>query len=268
MFAQITRPFWQRLHLTMGGRFDHQSIYGNVFTVRGGLVYEPRRGTSVKALFGQGFREPTIFEYGIFEGAEPNLDLDPARIDTYELSLWQRLGSVARASVTLFRADARDFIVPLSTFYFDNADETVTNMGVETQARATWLGFTADVNYTYLRPDRDQDLNVYSHRGNVGLSYAPTRNLTLTARANLYPRVEAVHGNPVAMETISIPGYAKLGATVLVHHLRYQGMDLSMSVTGENLLDGDYYYPNIRQSGPRQFLQPGRRFLGRLTFEF
>jgi len=261
--------FYRKLHLTLGGRFDHHSIYGDVWTFRSGFVYRPTERTYLKVLFGQAFREPNIFEL------DRNADLKPARINTFETSLLQRFHPNLEGNITLFRSDATDFITPSTTFVFINSEEVKTIWGVESQLFFRSGRVSGDIRYAYANPE-DEDfagesylaLNVYQHRVSMGVNYDVSRYVRLNTRINYYDAITAKHGNAVVDETIDLDAFTKVNLTASIHGFSYEGTRITLQATVKNLFDGTFYQPNVRCGGPKQFLQPGRQFQGRIILEF
>lgn len=65
-YVQLDRKFFKKLIVQMGGRLEYFRINNESETIkpvfRGGLNYEPFKGTNCRASIGQGFRYPTITE--------------------------------------------------------------------------------------------------------------------------------------------------------------------------------------------------------------
>jgi outer membrane receptor for ferrienterochelin and colicins len=81
-YLQDQQNFWdKKIQITAGVRYDYNSIYGDVWNIRSGLLLRPLANYTIKVLFGQGFREPTMFELS------NNPQLNPARINSSEVSL-------------------------------------------------------------------------------------------------------------------------------------------------------------------------------------
>ncbi len=75
-----------RLYLLLGGRVDEYSDFGRQLTPRGGLIYLPTDRSSVKALYGRGFKAGKGYElFGIMNYAKGDLNIKPEVIDVYEL---------------------------------------------------------------------------------------------------------------------------------------------------------------------------------------
>lgn len=87
VFTQLKwSPIEDTLHLIAGGRLDNYSDFGNQITPRGGVIVQPDKNSSVKALYGRAFIAPTAVNMFGYEGIlAGNEDLDPETIDIYEL---------------------------------------------------------------------------------------------------------------------------------------------------------------------------------------
>ena len=267
---QLKKPFFgQKLNITLGGRLDYHSIYGDVWIFRGGFVLNPFNETYIKGLLGQAFREPNIFEL------KGNEDLKPTKINTYEFSVFHSFNANLQGNLTFFKNDAVDFINPSTTFVFENSDEVKTVWGLESQLFFKYKKFSGDIRYAYTNPDEEvfasqtiSALNVYQHRVNLGFNYDLLKFLRLNTRINYYPDMVAKHGNFSINETININSYTKVNLTVSVDGYEYHGVNLKLQATVKNLFGGKFYQPNVRRGGPKQFLQPGRQILAKLIFEF
>src|SRR5207244_2903236 len=73
-----------KTNLTIGGRYDDNSVYGSTVNPRIGLINQPNEKTTFKLLYGSAFRAPTNFELYTAGGARiANPDLEPEKIQTY-----------------------------------------------------------------------------------------------------------------------------------------------------------------------------------------
>lgn len=62
LFAQYQRSFWEDLELTLGVRYDDYTEEGSRTSPRLGLVYNLNRSWTLKALYGEAFRAPSLVE--------------------------------------------------------------------------------------------------------------------------------------------------------------------------------------------------------------
>lgn len=124
------------LSMTLGTRYDDYSTFGQTWSPRAALIYSPREGTTLKALYGNAFRAPNSNEVS---SQAPSLPpLRPEKIETQELVWEQQLGSHNRLVTSLFRYNLSDIVTPVpaddiwSSSYMANLGSAKSN-GVETQ---------------------------------------------------------------------------------------------------------------------------------------
>jgi outer membrane cobalamin receptor len=97
----------EKIHFTIGARYDDNSRFGSSFNPRLGIVYKPSEKTTIKALYGKAFLAPTpsdsYSQYGSFQTTDsgrtyssyflhlPNPSLTPIKSHSLELSIRQNL---------------------------------------------------------------------------------------------------------------------------------------------------------------------------------
>lgn len=97
----------EKIHFTVGSRYDYNSRYGSAASPRMGLVYQPSGKTTVKVLYGNAFFAPSAsdsyIQYGSFMTADsgrsysssflhlPNPNLKPVKSKNVELNIRQDL---------------------------------------------------------------------------------------------------------------------------------------------------------------------------------
>lgn len=273
LYLQLKTPVLDVAALTLGSRWDHQSLYGTVNTVRGGLVWPQSTDTTYKLLYGEAFREPTIFE----AGPSPNTakQLNPAQIKTWELAAAHSFSTHVRAQSTVFISSAKDLIEPGSTVDFENSNKTVTNRGIENTLQLEIEKLQGDLAYIYIDPqnrtigDKKIDaLNVYQHRFMAGLAYPVVEYWTLAMRANYFSQLDAEHGNSSVDQIISINSAKQLEITASFQYTLSDQHSVDGFIAIKNALDAEWYQPNVRNTGPREYLQPGRTLLTRINVHF
>jgi len=100
------------ISLTTGLRYDDYGDTGSNLSFRGSVVYIPVDGTTIKGMYGQAYRAPSIKEfYGeqVSTGAIGNSDLGAETVDTVEFSVSQIFGAT-QVSLTWFSNDFEDGI--------------------------------------------------------------------------------------------------------------------------------------------------------------
>jgi vitamin B12 transporter len=146
VFAQDELRLFDRLFLTGGVRYDHNSAFGDATTGRAALSYVVRGSdTRLKASWAEGFRAPTFNELFFPETFPPcpafgNPDLRPERSESYDAGVEQHLWDRRiRLAATYFRNDFDNLIqttlVDPVNFCFraENVGRARTQ-GVETEA--------------------------------------------------------------------------------------------------------------------------------------
>jgi len=197
VFGQNELRLFERLFLTGGVRYDHNSAFGDATTGRAGVSYLIRAtDTRLKGSWAEGFRAPTFNEL-FFPATFPpcpafgNPDLRPERSESWdagvEQHLWQRR---IRLAATYFRNDFDDLIqatlVDPEDFCFQarNVGRARTQ-GVEAEASVAPLdGLLLAVAYTYTdTEDRATGMPLRRfapHRWAITAVYEPIAGLTLS----------------------------------------------------------------------------------------
>jgi outer membrane receptor protein involved in Fe transport len=275
LFLQLQKTLFDKLYLTLGGRFDHHDIYKSIFTFRSGLVYKPYQKTSIKFLFGQAFREPNIFELGALSVQKEIIELDPVRMNTFEIGVNQSFTNNLMANIVAYKNIATNFIEPIETTSFKNSDEKINVFGIESQLFYKIGKMKTEVGYSYVHKEADEyagvstvNLGVYPHRITAGLTFNATDTFTINSRINYYSEIKAKHGNSEITQIITLPSYTKFDLTFSYAKIKVYDAELTTQLLFTNLFDSELYQPNIRTGGPKQFLQHGRQIFCNLIFKF
>jgi outer membrane receptor for ferrienterochelin and colicins len=112
VYLQDEFSIFNNLILNMGVRHDEYETFGGTTNPRLALIYHPFEKTVIKALYGQAFRPPNIYELYFEDGTsiKANPSLIPERITTYELVWEQYLGSRWRITAAGFYNDISNLI--------------------------------------------------------------------------------------------------------------------------------------------------------------
>ena len=100
------------LILNAGVRYDYYDTFGGTLNPRIALIYSPLTSTTLKFLFGTGFRAPNGYElhYGDGSTMKPNPALREERSTSFELALEQYFGRRLRGGVTGFYTRVKDLV--------------------------------------------------------------------------------------------------------------------------------------------------------------
>lgn len=112
LFVQDTYQLMPQMSVSLALRADHHSVSGWLISPRLAVVANPGSRTTVKALYGEAFRAPSVYElyYEEGDGLVSNPSLRPERIRTLELSGEQRISSVAYAVLSVYQFSMWDLI--------------------------------------------------------------------------------------------------------------------------------------------------------------
>lgn len=98
--------------LDIGGRYDKPPTGAGMFHPRLGLIHRWRPETTLKALYGEAFRPPNVYElyYDLGDNYRPNPELRPEHIKTLELVAEHQTSPAGRLVTSLFRNEISDLI--------------------------------------------------------------------------------------------------------------------------------------------------------------
>jgi iron complex outermembrane receptor protein len=249
------------LRLTVGARYDHYDDFGDHFSPRAGLTWEFMKGYDLKLLYGHAFRAPNFFEF--YSPGSGNSDLDPEKIDTYEISLGAEFTRNFNSRITYYYREAEDLILMSSgvaPFNFVNQGES-QDQGIELEMRYDFgRGTYLAGNYTYYQWKTAPERKV--QEGKV------MANVRLSKYLNFYTDYYFKDFIKFDAEPWSDwPGYEIVNVTLIAKKFLkgYKGLELRGSVY--NLLDEDYAFP-WSQEIPDGMPQPDRHYLFEVKYKF
>lgn len=261
--AELLLQPLQRLSVSLSGRYDHNSEFDSVGTVRATTAWTTATtGTKLHASIGTGQKSPTFIErFGYYtDQFAGNPDLKPETSRAWELGfeqklLPQRFGDRFSIGATYFHADLEDEI---NGFVFDpglgmataeNLDGTSRRHGVEVTATARLaegLALTGAYTYTDARqPDpvtgnEIREIRRPRHVASLNLDWRFLDDRAeLNANLNYMGQQDDYFFEvtpPYATQTVSLDSYYLLGLAAswrITDHLRLYGRL-------ENALNDDY----------------------------
>jgi vitamin B12 transporter len=271
VYLQDQATFFDRLSLTLGGRYDEHSEFGGHFTWRSAAVLrfdEP--GTRLKASGGTGFKAPTLSDLFLtfpspppFSSFVANPDLEPEKSSGWDAGFEQDFGKWATLDVRYFENSVRDLI----TFAFVAPNFTQTNIerartrGIEASLEVRpCQDLTLWASYTWLAEAENLStkgrlLRRPEHTATVGAHYRLQDRFDFHTQVTLVGEREDI--DPVTFARTDNGRYAKWDVAVSAE------VTSNVRVFGrvENILDEDY-------EEALGFPALGRVFWGGLTLKF
>lgn len=269
----------EKLALSTGLRFDHDSEGGNAFNPRLGLIYRATPALTTKFLYGTAFRAANAYErYYVVDLARYKVvpGLRSERLKTYEIVTEYYPSPDRRASLSVFNYQLNNLITLVTDpadglLYFSNVDKA-TAKGVELEVEKIWQDeskLKASISLQSARNDVAQKSLTNSPHQLAKLNYSrPVFNNA--GRAS----VEAQYtGKRLNVFDNNVPGFAVVNLNVTSHKL-IEHARVGFGI--RNLLNKRYVDPAGKehfdnQTPPRvlqSITQDGRTFYLDMTYSF
>lgn len=242
-----------RLDVSAGVRYDHSSEYGSTVNPRLALIYKAIADKwSMKFLFGTAFRQPSIFE--LADEWRKNPDLEPEKIQTFEIENYFWLTRRMNVRVNLFFSVLSDFIktVPAADrpggLMYDNVGKSwVKGFSLFGQAEPAFnLYLYANYIYTDGKEeggDWGQIDNTAKHKFNAGFNWLLLNDLlNIHCRLNFVGKRKAPESNTWLKnhENGFAPAYKKVDLVLTLNRL-FGSIDLKPQLIIKNLFDEEFY---------------------------
>ncbi|MCP4350618.1 MAG: TonB-dependent receptor [Desulfobacterales bacterium] len=167
--------------LTIGVRYDHYDDFGSTINPRAGFVHEFQNGLIAKILYGSAFRAPSFIELYVQNNPTTlgNPDLDPEKINTYELGLEYSFLKYYSLTLSYFHNELEDLIdrkeSPTFPWSYHNKDGKTTVDGAEAELHFQFAkdryGYI-NCSYQYGTDEQDRSIPEVPHwRANTGLNF-------------------------------------------------------------------------------------------------
>jgi iron complex outermembrane receptor protein len=265
------------LILNAGVRHDDFETFGDTTNPRAALIYSPVEKTTIKAIYGNAFRAPSVFELYFNDGGatqRPSPNLKPETIDTYELVFEQYIGDHLLGSIAAFHNTIEDLIqqdVDLNDIcdfgdpclIFRNVEEVVAQ-GIELELEGKWKnGYAGKISYTY---QETEDKESGDRLTNSPRSLAKA-NITIPIfRDKVFLGIEEQYtGERETLASNEVDEYFVTNVTLFSQDL-LEGLEASASVY--NLFDETYHDPGAGEHAQDEIEQDGITYRFKLTYKF
>lgn len=271
VYLQDTWDVTDTLNLTLGVRHDRYSDFGGATSPRSGLTWAFMKNASLKVLYGEAFRAPSLIEMFITNqpAIQGNEDLNPEKIRTYEVGLSYQFNKHVTSSINYFYNDIEDLIVlrtlptiQTTSVYENSGDAHVQGVEMETKVDIAKDNYVF-MNYTFQNPEdnRGNDLPfVAQHYGNFGVNIHYWKYIN----TNLSTFVSGSRSREEGDDRDDLPAYALLNLSIIAKEF-FKTMEVQGTVF--NLLDKDYSDPGPT-SIPDDLPRPERTFFVGLSYQF
>jgi outer membrane cobalamin receptor len=268
-YAQDEITLTTKLTGILGARFDWWSLKGGAGRPRLGLVYRTENDTAIKALYGEAYRAPNLYE--LYYGGDDadvaaNTALGPEIARTAELVFERHVGRRLRLSASGYHTRIEGLIDPV---YLDDGrityinSEFVRSRGVELEGESRWPSGLLVRGSIAMQRARSEALGA--------LSNAPGQLGTLQFALPLWRRQLTVASDTVFVSSRltqggeRLPDYALSSLTATYRPLRWP---VVVGATLYNAFDQEISHPvgvEFRQAALRQ---DGRTAALRVTVKF
>ncbi|MCP4348508.1 MAG: TonB-dependent receptor [Desulfobacterales bacterium] len=274
IFAFYLQDIWKISacdSLTLGVRYDRYDDFGSIVSTRAGYVHEFRNNMILKLLYGSGFRVPSFFEiYRINSPVlEGNPDLDPEKINTYEVGLEYPFLKHYTLKLNYFHSDIKDLIgrgplTPSMPAQYINSEGKARSDGAEAELDL-YLGTDnygyINASYQHTRDENGETIpDAAEWKANAGLNYRVFKYLNANINISWTGERPRAEGDP----------RDDLSSNTLVDlTLIAKGFCKTLEISGSvyNLFNEDYRDPSDLRI-PNDFPYHERMFLAEVRYKF
>ncbi|MDQ2095611.1 TonB-dependent receptor plug domain-containing protein [Rhodalgimonas zhirmunskyi] len=240
-FGELQWAVRPDVDLSLAARYDDHSVFGGQWSGRAAGVWRVSEATSLRAVFGTGFRAPSLYE---LYSAYGDSALQPEKSRSAELGIEHRFGARASIEATLFYTEIDDLIG------FDPSSVACgSGFGCYNQVSGLTVSKGLELGGKYALSDAVSLYGNYTltdaKNSGVRLVRVPRHDLVVGIDADLTPRLgarlEVQHVADVDPSAFA-PANHKVGDYTLVNlTLDYAMTDQAKAyLRVENLTDEDY----------------------------
>ncbi len=267
LYAQAEVMLWTNLVFDAGLRYDQYfESFGDTLNPRLGLIYNPWEGSAIKALYGEAFRAPSVYERFYNPAQDSMPELQPETIHTSELIYEQYFARKYRLGLSGYYNLVDDLIGQTITSDGDLVFENIN------RANARGAEFEVEGHYDFgLRARLSYALQRTEDGAGRELTSSPRHLAKLNLNLPLYPdrlfaglelqyqgRVRTLAGRRA--DDFLIANLTLFSGEFI------KGLELSASIY--NLFDTRYGYPGAEDHLQDVLRQDARSFRMKLTYRF
>jgi outer membrane receptor for ferrienterochelin and colicins len=260
LFANVEVPLYRKyLTIDAGVRYDGFTRFDPAVNPRVALIARPFNKTTLKAIYGQAYRTPNVYEANYSGlGAVPNPDLKPETIHSYEAVWEQKYGEYFRSTLSGYLNQVRDLInltgVGLNLFEEVNLGK-INAKGVEMalEWRDSSTGIRGRASYAFQQTWDE----LQAQQLNNSPQHLAKFNLVVPLYHERLSAALEVRGQSAVTSTLgtTINGFWLVNATLFTQKI-FKSLDLSVSA--DNLTGARYAFPGSPALPMASLPQPGR----------
>jgi outer membrane receptor for ferrienterochelin and colicins len=255
------------LVLSAGLRYDHYQSFGGTTNPRIGLIYGGSRRTTVKALYGQAFRAPNVYELYYKGGiSKDNPLLKPESIRTWELVFERSLGQSVRLSSSVYDYTIKNLItqdmeLTSGMLVYENAQK-VNAKGLEIQlTRKDANGIQMRLSYT---AQRALDADSHEPLSNSPRQVTQASLIAPFVKGKLFASFETLYmGRRRTLSGKAVDSFMVSNLAIFSHKL-FRNFELSAGLY--NVFDKRYSDPGSEEHRQNSIEQDGRTFRVKIAY--
>jgi outer membrane receptor for ferrienterochelin and colicins len=253
-----------------GLRYDHYSKTTDALTPRLGFIYAPGQSTTIKLLYGEGYRAPNFYETYYSDPTtnfKQSSHLRPEQIKTSEAILEQRLSDDVFCTFSVYRYYMKDLIdqgfdLTDSLLTFQNI-QSVKSDGIEVGVQAYFMNnLSGYFNYSYehsVDEETDSPLtNVPEHLFKCGLAWRSAYGISLGTEIHYETKRLTIHGTwttPFLIDNI-----------FMSYRFCHETCQTTLKIT--NVFNTSYSYPGGYEHLQNSIQQDGRMMEIQVQYSF
>ena len=229
LYAEAIMPLSSNVDLSLSGRYENHSDFGDALTGRAALAWRVSEATVIRSSVGNGFRAPSLYERF---GPYGNASLREETSLSYDLGVEHTFSSGAVVKAVVFH-NSIDNVIGFAGGAYSQVPGTSKSKGLELSSEyefANGLQLTGAYTYTDSKKENDRQLE-----------RVPEHSLTLGVNADLSAQLA------MGIELNHVAGRANDGGRVMENYTVVNaGLNYAVSDTAElylrvdNLFDEQY----------------------------
>lgn len=262
VFTQVKYTY-NKINALLGSRFTQNELFGNNISSRAAIVFAINDKNSLKLLYGESYRAPSIFESYFYSSKsktvfgnenlkpETSKSIELAYLTSFDNFFIQILGFHSIYDNKIFRSKDSCIILsdgfnvnkyPGATVYTNGKTFTANGCELEIDYKNPKI-INAYLNYTYILGDKGDANTIITKTGNIenyNFKYYPVHKLSLGLNKNLIENINLSCIYNYIHETQGpfkkIPSFNIIDVNLSFKH-KFNNINVSHAISCKNILD-------------------------------